>query len=52
MADFMKEFESNKRPIGRVEGYSEERSIETKRAMRDAKVVKQNERSEKKGRTE
>jgi hypothetical protein len=46
MVAFMKEFDANKHRIGWMEGYSAER------AMREAKVAKQNERSEKKGRTE
>lgn len=37
MAEYMKEFDDNKRPIGWMEGYSEERSIERKRAKREAK---------------
>ena len=37
----MEEYEANLRPIGWVEGYSEERAIETKRAMNEKKKARQ-----------
>ena len=40
MKNFMNEFDANKRPIGWIDGYSEQRSMETKRAMRAAKATK------------
>ena len=41
MEAFMEEYEANLRPIGWVEGYSEERAIETKRAMNEKKKARQ-----------
>lgn len=37
MSDFMKQFDAHKRPIGWMEGYSEERSLERKRAKREVR---------------
>ncbi len=39
MGVFMKGFEANKRPIGWVEGYSEERANEIKKAAKEAKAA-------------
>lgn len=48
MSDFMKDFEANKRSIGWVEGYSESRALETKRAMKEGKASRRERRPEKK----
>ncbi|PHR91892.1 MAG: N-acetylgalactosamine 6-sulfate sulfatase [Robiginitomaculum sp.] len=40
MTEYMEEFNANKRPIGWVKGYSEERANETKRAQRETKAEK------------
>jgi len=48
MKDYMKEFESNKRPAGWVEGYSKERSLEAKRRSKEAKAAEKKSKVEKK----
>jgi arylsulfatase A-like enzyme len=52
MARFMKEFDANKRPVGWMEGYSEDRALETKRAQREAKAANKETKAEKKRRAE
>ncbi|MEM7143519.1 MAG: sulfatase-like hydrolase/transferase [Verrucomicrobiota bacterium] len=47
MKAFMEEYEANVRPIGWVEGYSEERVIETKRGMQGEKAAKKEDKKEK-----
>ncbi|MEM9283492.1 MAG: sulfatase-like hydrolase/transferase [Verrucomicrobiota bacterium] len=47
MAVFMEAYEANLRPVGWVEGYSEERAIETKRAMQEKKRKNKEKNAEK-----